>query len=762
MANYDAFISYNHAQDKPVAAALQAAVQRLGKAWYRRRALRLFRDDTSLSATPHMWPAIEDALSDSRFLILIASAQSAASPWVGKEIDYWLAHKSADTLLIAVTGGEIRWRDGDFDWSPETPLPPALKRKFHAEPKWVDLRDYRVNAPARDSKFLDRAADLAATIHGIPKEDLLSQEVRQQRRALTLAWSAAASLLVLAGVAGWQWQVARAQRVKAETALNTAAATADHLVYDLAVDLRNQPGMPVALVLNILNRAEAMQQQLAAANDTTPVLQHLEATALQELSNTFVSQGAVAKAQSAAERALALQEDLARQNPSDPKYQRELAVSLNQLGDAQSASGDLASASGRFKRALAITQQLADATPDDDRLQSDLAVCVSRIFAIQAIIGQEQAALESSASEIRILQRLAAKQPDNLVWQYDLSRADNRAGILLSKMGQSARSLQMYQAGLAIREKVAAAAPDNTEYRRGLYDNYTRVGDVSARTGASQNALAAYRNALPIIEKLASSDPGNNQWQEAVASGYDKVGDMLSEAGSDDEALDNYRKSLAVRERLAANDADSVAWPREISVSYDKIADILIKSGKRDDAVASYQKALDFAQKGATAKPDDADIQSNLAFCYIKMGDVVVAGDRARARDFYQKSLMIRARLVDQDSADVQYRRDLALADERLATVATADGASDDTRVYLRKALALRQQNAASDPDNAAWQIELIPSLLRLGAAGDDPRTQYQQALVLAQKLDAAGKLSAGQKAWIGGIQQELAALPPN
>ena len=67
MATYDAFISYSHANDKAVAAALQAAVQRLGKPWYRRRALRIFRDDTSLSATPHLWPAIENALDRSRY-----------------------------------------------------------------------------------------------------------------------------------------------------------------------------------------------------------------------------------------------------------------------------------------------------------------------------------------------------------------------------------------------------------------------------------------------------------------------------------------------------------------------------------------------------------------------------------------------------------------------------------------------------------------------------------------------------------------------
>ena len=57
-------------------------MQRLGKPWYRRRALRLFRDDTSLTATPHLWPAIERALHESRFFILITSPEAAKSPWV--------------------------------------------------------------------------------------------------------------------------------------------------------------------------------------------------------------------------------------------------------------------------------------------------------------------------------------------------------------------------------------------------------------------------------------------------------------------------------------------------------------------------------------------------------------------------------------------------------------------------------------------------------------------------------------------------------
>ena len=79
----------------------------------------------------------------------------------------------------------------------------------------MDIRPWRTAVKIKDPKFSTLAADLAATIRSIPKEDLLSQEVRQQRRALRLAWSAAALLLVLAAVAAFQSFEAESQRRRA-------------------------------------------------------------------------------------------------------------------------------------------------------------------------------------------------------------------------------------------------------------------------------------------------------------------------------------------------------------------------------------------------------------------------------------------------------------------------------------------------------------------------------------------------------------------
>jgi hypothetical protein len=55
---FDAFISYSHAADGRLAPALQRAIQRLAQPWYRARALRVFRDESALSANPHLWSSI--------------------------------------------------------------------------------------------------------------------------------------------------------------------------------------------------------------------------------------------------------------------------------------------------------------------------------------------------------------------------------------------------------------------------------------------------------------------------------------------------------------------------------------------------------------------------------------------------------------------------------------------------------------------------------------------------------------------------------
>jgi WD40 repeat protein len=233
VATYDAFISYSHAGDGRLAPRLQSGLQRFARPWWKRRLLRVFRDQTGLSASPHLWTSITAALDDSEWFILLASPESAASEWVGREIQHWHTHHDTARMLLVITDGTFAWDEasGDIDFGRSTAAHQALAGVFDAEPRHIDLGWARddVHIDRRDGRFQDALAELAAPLRGLPKDEIAGEDVRQHRRTIRLARSAVAGLVGLTAlslVAGIlavdQRNEARDQRTEAETQRNEA------------------------------------------------------------------------------------------------------------------------------------------------------------------------------------------------------------------------------------------------------------------------------------------------------------------------------------------------------------------------------------------------------------------------------------------------------------------------------------------------------------------------------------------------------------
>jgi tetratricopeptide (TPR) repeat protein len=708
LADYDAFISYSHARDKPIAAALQGAVQRLGKPWYRRRALRVFRDDTSLSAAPQLWPAIEQALARSRFLILLASPEAAASPWVGKEIEYWLAHKSIDTLLIALTDGTLAWEGADFRWSPATPLPPLLQGRFPGEPKWVDLCAYRAGAPARrDPRFAELAADFAAAIRGVPKEDLLSEELRQQRRALTLAWSAAGLLLVLAALAAWQAQVAIAQRDRAERTLTAATGTAESLTIDMAQEFRNRTGMPADLTRKILDRAEALLRELTSAGEDTPYLRRSRGVVLIELAKTYLvlgdSEAALAAARQARELMLALRTS---------EWQRDLSIGNDLIGEALVALGRREEALAAYQESLGIRERLAAAAPADRQAQRDLAVSLNRVAGLLTEAGRREEALTLYRRALELALGLAA-DPADAAAQRDVATSHERIAGVLFTLGRHEEALQAYRASLAIFERIAAGDAGDAEAQRNVWVIATKLGDALFAAGEIEPALDSYRKGLAIAERLAAADPGNRRRQRDLSISLDKIGDALAAFGRHAEALAAFRRGFAISAALAAADEKNAQWQLDLSVGLNKIGDALLALGRAEEALADYRRALAIVERLTAADPGNLDWQRELSVTWNKMADALAAaGRRGEAIEFARRSLALRTRL------------------------------------------------ATADPANVRRQIDLVVVLAKLAQLGDDARARLREALAILRRLEAEGRLPAYQKGMIAAVERMLAEAP--
>jgi WD40 repeat protein len=289
---YDAFISYNHKADGDFAPALQDALQNLAKPWYQRRAMTIFRDETNLSASPDLFESIADALDESRYYVLLASPGSAASEWVGKEIEYWTKTKTAAArrIVLVLTDGTLHWDSarGCYDPSTSTALQPGLEHTFSSDPLHIDMREAHKSVTDRSREQQRRfrrtyrgpVALIAAEIRGVNADMLESEDLRQHRRTLRVAWSAAfvLVLLTIAAVIGF----ISAQRSAADARDQTRVAQAGAIGASSTASLQTNSPLALALAVAADGHADsglardalhdaAAQPVMAAFGATAPV-----------------------------------------------------------------------------------------------------------------------------------------------------------------------------------------------------------------------------------------------------------------------------------------------------------------------------------------------------------------------------------------------------------------------------------------------------------------------------------------------------------
>lgn len=255
---YWAFISYSH-QDTAWARWLHRELEsyrvpkrlvgdRGGRFPVPRRLFPIFRDRDELSSSAELGAVIDEALSQSRYLIVICSPKAAQSRWVDAEIRRFKSLGREGQVLAVIVDGE----PGASSPAKEC-FPPALRFRVAVdrgltdqpvEPIAADLR------PQGEGKAHARLKLIAGLI-GLGFDELRQRD-RQQRFWQRLQGVMLASALV-AGLSGfWHWEQGR----RAETARQA------HL--DQLVDL----GRSQLIGQNYAAAAHYLAEALHAGRDT--------------------------------------------------------------------------------------------------------------------------------------------------------------------------------------------------------------------------------------------------------------------------------------------------------------------------------------------------------------------------------------------------------------------------------------------------------------------------------------------------------------
>ncbi len=269
VAGYDAFISYSHA-DGALAPAVQKGLEQLARPWNRRRALHVFRDGTDLTASPHLWGSIVEAMDASRWFVLICSPAATRSEWVPKEIEHWLARPDGgpERMLLVIAAGTCEWDDGGFTAATDC-VPDVARTAITDEPTYIDLTilptPQPTAAPGADGgtpvapaaghldlkqpAFQEAIAKIAAPIHGpeVKPADLIGEDLRQFKLAKRYRRGALIALTVLTVAAVIASVIAFAQQRRARS--NAAQARARELAATAQTTMTDDPALGALLAL---------------------------------------------------------------------------------------------------------------------------------------------------------------------------------------------------------------------------------------------------------------------------------------------------------------------------------------------------------------------------------------------------------------------------------------------------------------------------------------------------------------------------------
>lgn len=520
---YKAFISYSHA-DESWARWLQQKLERyrvprrlaesrVEGAYFSptpRRLHPVFRDRDELASSTDLGRAVDEALSQSGFLIVICSPAAAASRWANEEINRFKALGGSERILCLVVDGDLS------PHSPRCAFPPALLQHADGsaapEPLAADVRS---DADGPRGALLKIIAGMLQV--GI--DDLRQREVqRQVRRWIALTSVSALVAVVTVGLA--------IMAVLARDEAQVRRGQAENLISFMLGDLRGKLE-PIGK-LDVLDAVgdQAMAYYAELGDQATPAETLNRAIALRQIGEVRFAQGQHDTALKAFEDSLRQAERLYGMNPANDDYLYELSQAEFWVGYVQYERAELELAAESMERYMARSRELNSRRPDNPDFAMELVYAYSNIGSIERERGNAPAALEHFGRAVEINEQLLQATPDDVYLGFELSQGYSWMGSAHLDLGQLDQSEGAFRASLAIVQDLAGRGLDARHVEKAA-DGAQLLAPVCKQKGQTEEAMQLIGGAAAAFERLLQRDPENARYQR----GYYKAQHDLVDLG---------------------------------------------------------------------------------------------------------------------------------------------------------------------------------------------------------------------------------------
>ncbi|MBV8214687.1 MAG: toll/interleukin-1 receptor domain-containing protein, partial [Verrucomicrobia bacterium] len=431
---YWAFISYSH-RDRKWGDWLHRALEtyrvpkRIAGQLTRdgprpRRLFPIFRDREELRVSADLGNEINQALIQSRYLIIVCSPNSAKSNWVNEEIKFFKKQGREDRVLALIVAGEPNASAGKPGFAAEDEcFPEALRYRMGPDGALLPVRAEPIAGDARENKDgkTNSKLKLLAGLLDV-NFDALRQREHERRRRSMLQVTGAALLISVAMSLVAVYTVFQEREAKKQTkAAEKARDQADGLINFMLFDLRDK--------LEPIGRLDVLDDVATKAKEY-----------LDRLPKELVT---------------------------EPRL-RQQGVMLGNLGDVLVAQGKLTEALDAYQQDLSIAKRLTERDEMDAGRQKDLSVSYAKVGDVLLAQDKLAEALDAYQQGLSIAKRIAGRDKTDTGWQKDLVRGYGRVGDVLEDQGKLTEALDAYEQGLSIAKRVAEQDETNADWQRGL------------------------------------------------------------------------------------------------------------------------------------------------------------------------------------------------------------------------------------------------------------------------------------------------------
>ena len=347
---------------------------------------------------------------------------------------------------------------------------------------------------------------------------------------------------------------------------------------------------------------------------------------------------------------------------------RQIANSLLFEVEGELEKGPTKAREKLVTHAVAYLDRLASEVTNDPALQMEVAAGYLKVGDIQgrpfyANIGDATDALASYAKAVHILETLAAspRSPPGAV-RY-LSQAWQSIGRVQRRDGNWIEALDSSRKAVALAERLVETQPGNDAYRSLLAVDYIHLGTALYKTEYAHTAaelteaLGYYRKALSIQRQLMGANPRNSEYRAATAEGYFWVGlalwalgDLTGGRENQERALENFVAQVELDTALLQSDPSNRRYRRAWADAIISLSHQQNELGQAAEMDAKVREAFGVFESIVAADPANVEARRDLAIAQLLVTEHTAAtGDVTGAANLAAKAFSLLQQLVQEE-----------------------------------------------------------------------------------------------------------------